>query len=820
MTNVLSSFLDATNINTSSTSVGMLSLKQGKKFKKYQKKIARTTLDKDIERNSVKEGFSLTMNTNNVISNNNFSSQKDIIDNLRKEYQNTLQEYETLSNQISGSVSDYIERVNLNNPYLNKTIKFTTGQLGYVTNQGVVKYIPSTDILNSVTIPKKSIEVNLPWVPAYNKSGTPIPTNPPLISGTPMVYGQSVGGEGANVYVSELLPANTNAEYMNCYTVKDNMSFIGGSPNANDMSGNYTYNTCKQASIINGYRYFGLQNTNISTGKGYCAVSNSEQDVAKYGISTIPSKLKALWSSNTANQSGNSAILNGGGSLQIINSGGQPIFTTPIPESMKKDENPYIGCFSFKNNANTFIKNNKKKSTLPQIGKDYEYTSDQCTDNATQQGATYFGFGGPARGDQIKHCLVFDDLTSAQMKGTSKRCNNPYGGISSAAIYASDNSESDGNCYLILQDDGNMCIYNGTGPDDNQGLIWQTGTSNQQLNSNQNVVATKGKYGKNWIANGATLAAGDFLGSNDGKTALVMESDGNLVLYTYEMSLNCSKMSDGNIVGGVGASAINDIGVTTIKPNIGKLGFIDDNSILYTYPSSNQQYKNSYSEMEGVNALYYDIQGAAFGNATVESCKTACNNNEQCAGFVTNAAGNYCWPKNKGMFPFGGSGEVNADMNTYIRDKQPATVPVAISQNIRNIDTIQYQHYVGGGTINTNKDYGLKNVSIAQKQQLEHLQTKMNLLSNQISDLTTKFQNGLNVADQQSMSNVTEIDGYVTDITSTNNNIRTVSKSTTTNVQNILNDSDIVVLQKNYEYLFWSILATGATLVSMNVIKK
>jgi hypothetical protein len=36
----------------------------------------------------------------------------------------------------------------------------------------------------------------------------------------------------------------------------------------------------------------------------------------------------------------------------------------------------------------------------------------------------------------------------------------------------------------------------------------------------------------------------------------------------------------------------------------------------------------------------------------------------------------------------------------------------------------------------------------------------------------------------------------------------------------ILDDSDIVVLQKNYDYLFWSILAVGAVIISMNIVKK
>ena len=35
----------------------------------------------------------------------------------------------------------------------------------------------------------------------------------------------------------------------------------------------------------------------------------------------------------------------------------------------------------------------------------------------------------------------------------------------------------------------------------------------------------------------------------------------------------------------------------------------------------------------------------------------------------------------------------------------------------------------------------------------------------------------------------------------------------------MLQDSDIDVLQKNYEYLLWSILAAGSVLVAMNITK-
>ena len=57
---------------------------------------------------------------------------------------------------------------------------------------------------------------------------------------------------------------------------------------------------------------------------------------------------------------------------------------------------------------------------------------------------------------------------------------------------------------------------------------------------------------------------------------------------------------------------------------------------------------------------------------------------------------------------------------------------------------------------------------------------------------------------------------YLKDYKNTNTNI----KNFNTNIENILNDSDITVLQKNYDYLFWSILAAGTVLITMNIAKK
>jgi hypothetical protein len=315
-----------------------------------------------------------------------------------------------------------------------------------------------------------------------------------------------------------------------------------------------------------------------------------------------------------------------------------------------------------------------------------------------------------------------------------------------------------------------------------------------------------------------TLAPGDFIGSSDGRMALVMQTDGNLVLYAYQQVTNCQKMGDGNTGGGLLANAAYDIGKVAIPSNMGQLAFIDANSELHTYPSNNQTYATTYSTINNVNTDGNDITGASFANATVDSCTTACNNNNDCAGFVFDNNNKICYPKNNNMYPYGGDINTLNNSDIYVRNKIPASPPAGVTQNTTNIDTIKFNSYDNGGAIGSK--YGLANTNSVEKQQLDQLQTKLNVLSNQIQTLTGKFGTGSVMAVSQGEQNNSGIDKYVQDIKETNKDIKTVAGVTTGGLQNILKDSDIVVLQKNYDYLFWSILAAGTVLVTMNIVKK
>jgi hypothetical protein len=567
--------------------------------------------------------------------------------------------------------------------------------------------------------------------------------------------------------------------------------------------GSYTYEMCKNAAINSEYQYFALQDVNPDTSQGYCAVSNDQPSITKLGPGQVPSGQVALWASKTSKQNGNSAILSLSGALSVISSSGQAVFNTP-----NSNANPsnYLGCYGDTPNRAMALYSNGSQT----------FDNAQCQYAAQLNGFAYYGLQNSTSGTTAQ-CTISNDWSQASEYGTAGNCtkigDGSYsGGGYSNAVYNTSLPQS--NYFLILQDDGNMVIYRGTTPSDNQGVIWATGTDSSKLQSaNPNYAATKGKYGQNYITQGSTLAAGDFVGSTSGNMALIMQSDGNLVLYTFSMVTNCQKMADNYQGGGLSANAIYDIGEVGVQANMGKLAYIDQNSELHAYPASNFQYTNTYTKFNNTNSPYNDIPEAAYANATTEQCQTSCNNNAECAGFVFDS-NSYCWPKNSGMYPATNTLTSVVNDYTYIKNAMPATPPIGVSSTTNKTNSITYNNYTNGGAL-SNK-YGLANATSVQQQQLEQLQTQMNLLSNQISGLTTEFGNGSQTAATQMMVNVQGVGKYLTDLTQTNKKIQNYN----TSIDNILKDSDIVVLQKNYDYLFWSILAAGSVLVAMNIVKK
>ena len=199
------------------------SLSQGENYSSYQKKKG-----KGIDGTSLVEGFdsqispflqtshqrdlsktTLTQQTKDLLSNTKNILSYDI-DSLKTQYANKLKDYKDLIAEIKAKDTDYINRVSSTNTYLNKTVTFPNGKKAYVTKQGVLKYIPSQEIL--ISMQKNGCgniaadPLSIAWNDEYMTPGKTVPVSNAikLITGTPMKQNQACGNEGGNVFVNNL----------------------------------------------------------------------------------------------------------------------------------------------------------------------------------------------------------------------------------------------------------------------------------------------------------------------------------------------------------------------------------------------------------------------------------------------------------------------------------------------------------------------------------------------------------------------------------------------------------------------------------------
>jgi hypothetical protein len=106
----------------------------------------------------------------------------------------------------------------------------------------------------------------------------------------------------------------------------------------------------------------------------------------------------------------------------------------------------------------------------------------------------------------------------------------------------------------------------------------------------------------------------------------------------------------------------------------------------------------------------------------------------------------------------------------------------------------------------------------AKLQQLALLETTLDNLSKQINTLNDLLKKNITSVNDQISTNSDAREEYMNDIVSNNTNEADMT-DISNNIQNMLNDSDITTLQKNYSYILLSILAAASILVAMNVIK-
>jgi hypothetical protein len=412
------------------------------------------------------------------------------------------------------------------------------------------------------------------------------------------------------------------------------------------------------------------------------------------------------------------------------------------------------------------------------------------------------------------------------------------------------------NCefYLLLNDNGIMGLYKGkesSGSTSSSSPVWSVGTSNNNLEQNVNWTAVKGKFGRNYVKMTETLVPGDWVGSPSGKIRLIMLPTGNLVLQTSKTAPGCSD-SSGNKYGATDVNAIYQVNEysETNKSEINKLAFIDADSNLREYPGTMFELSNNY-----ISYFNYDSPGNDISNTINTNsldCVAACNANNSCVGYVYNNGS--CALKKGTTASLIAAKQVSATKNVVLGLKTPrvkSNLVTTCGKNVANIDTVKYQKYVMGSNMN-------ENVGCSTTPELNPDFTAVAAASAKVSSVASKIVSNINNLgniinqnkDQMNINKLiitSDISRYHSNKNKINNMLHPNTSEThgisgfqnlnsnsnykegmanhdqhlnINDIDHMLNDSDIRILQANYSYILWSVLAVGILSITVNTIKK
>jgi hypothetical protein len=150
--------------------------------------------------------------------------------------------------------------------------------------------------------------------------------------------------------------------------------------------------------------------------------------------------------------------------------------------------------------------------------------------------------------------------------------------------------------------------------------------------------------------------------------------------------------------------------------------------------------------------------------------------------------------------------------------------PIGINNTTNNIDTVAYNNYgKKGGRLQ--KKYGLAKLISEYNQRIYLLQNKLNSLSYQISgkvDKLNDFTRNIAYSGKEGFEGYKKEDipkEFLKPVLITEKIKRNIvrERENTQQLDNILRDTDIKILQQNYRYMMWTILALAAVLVTMKV---
>ena len=285
-------------------------------------------------------------------------------------------------------------------------------------------------------------------------------------------------------------------------------------------------------------------------------------------------------------------------------------------------------------------------------------------------------------------------------------------------------------------------------------------------------------------------------------------------------SKDCKKLFNSDYYGGgINTNALYSLNPKGYKSLINNIYYVNPNAEVYSYPSQNIGLSKNYTTFSN-----FDTPNNAFANPSngnLQSCQTTCDSSSNCAGFVYDNNSQTCFPKTNQMWPTGsGTAVSNANRNIYIKNKQLNSAPLGIQTSTQNVDSLTASNY---GSVKGQVSENIENQLVPQEitniynnfLHIQNLENELDQLAIQLEQnniiISNKYKNIYNQSmnDKQSIGQM--LNQFGDDI---------FDPKEMNSINNILSDSSIVLTQKNYSYIVWSIVAVTLVLVTMSVIRK
>lgn len=628
-------------------------------------------------------------------------------------------------------------------------------------NDGKTYYITGEGVAKlypSTTIYNQIIGKNN--CPSTTQQIDSLPTYINTTTGTPMVVGQQCGNEGKNVVVKNMVsPDGLGSSYVGCY------NDVLSSPAMNKMSGGaqvYDFTSCKQAAIDTGNLYFGLQNLNPTTNKSSCYVSNDLAKSTKYQLST------------TACKSDKDGYVYGEKSVNAI-------YKTP--------DTTYIGLF--KDSPDT------GRTMTPINDGSQTFTYETCKTEAINQNKKFFGLQNFNKDTQKSECFIGDDYNTISQYGVSTASytgddTKTYGGTWTNAVYQIDTKKSDYiGCYNDNEASPSMTVAG-------------NGSSKYSFETCQKEAI---KSGKKYFA---------LQGGKKGSSKCFV-SDDLTQAQKYGIYKPCiESATDKNTYGVSGNNALYKMSEAGNPSYMGKIGYIDGNDKLQEYPSNMIVPGTNYSKYVGYETMVSSMK--TITNTTYNDCVTACNSSNSYYGFVFDNSTKTGFLKGKDIL--NPSLKIpNPNRDLYIRDVKTTNANMSCNRSSVGINSNQWKNYSKGSMMTPNTTCSLTNNLSSQNTKIANLQNQIGKVGGEIISILNNLKSQTDSVKSKIGINSSKIDSDLVMYNKTINDIINYKKNEQ-NLDNIVKDTNVLVLYQNYNYMFWSILAISTMIISMKMMGK